>query len=280
MIAAIDRHDRGEIAARAVAADRELARIAAVFADMVAHPLRRDFGVVDRCREPVFRRQAIADVDDDRTGLIGDARGMGVMGIEAADDPAAAMEINHRARRVPALRTDDADRNLAARARDGCVDDRADLDLGDRVELPAHELGAGAALGAGGRGIEAGNSRGFPLAVDFLQVGIEHWGILFHVPKQIICGRSAAFGLPRNNALSVIASPGEAIPSRRERPVPRRLAPGPDTMRVASGRMASPRLATTDYQSTDPPHDAGLTRTRSITIDWPGFGASMSLVAK
>src|SRR5580700_6005268 len=93
-IAGDETHHRGEIAAGAVAADGEALAVDAEGYGLPRDPRSRREAILDRCRKFVFRSEAVIDRDDDASRPIGKMAAEAVMGVEIADDPAAAMEVD------------------------------------------------------------------------------------------------------------------------------------------------------------------------------------------
>ena len=100
-IAGMQRNDRGEIAASAVAAHRKAGGIDSDVAGMARDPFRSGDGIVDRGREFMFRREAIVDRDHDHLTFVGERAADHVVGFEIADHPSAAVK-EHKARRCAA----------------------------------------------------------------------------------------------------------------------------------------------------------------------------------
>ena len=65
------RHDGGEIAAGAVAADQQLRGVDAELLRIGGNPFRRRDGVIDGGGEFVLGRKAVVDRDDDQLALMG-----------------------------------------------------------------------------------------------------------------------------------------------------------------------------------------------------------------
>ncbi len=84
---------------------------------MGSDPLRHGPAILERGRELVLGGKPVVHRDDDALGPGGEAARDHVLGIEIADDEAAAMEIgDHRKRPCP-FRGIDTHRNFARRAR-------------------------------------------------------------------------------------------------------------------------------------------------------------------
>ncbi len=128
--------DRGEVAARALAADGHPRRVAAQPGGVGHHPLGRRVGVLGGGRILVLRRLAVGDRDDDALGRVAEGAAGGLVDVEVGDHPAAAMEIDqHRERPVP-LGGIDPGEDLAAR-RPG------DQDVANPAHRLRHRLGDG-----------------------------------------------------------------------------------------------------------------------------------------
>ena len=168
LVAAADRRDRREVAARAVAADGQLLSRAAEPAEMGRGPAHGGERVLDALREGVLRRQAIVDVEHHDACAIGQPDSMRLMAVDVADDEAAAVEEDERADRRPFGRGHAFDQDLSVRARS-----RKALELAGRQGRPGIEERADAArpLAADrpvAAGVEAGDAARLPFA---LQVG-------------------------------------------------------------------------------------------------------------
>ena len=92
------RNHRGEIAAGAVAADAQPRRVDAELSCIVGDPFRRGDDVLDAGGKFVLGREPVIDGNDNELTFVGQLTAHHVMGIEIADDPAAAMK-EHQARR-------------------------------------------------------------------------------------------------------------------------------------------------------------------------------------
>ena len=95
-VASQQRHARGQAAAGALAADRDPVGVHAELRGVLGHPHQGGVAVLERGRERVLRRQAVVDGDHDRTDLGGDPAAVRVVQVEAADDEAAAVEVDQR----------------------------------------------------------------------------------------------------------------------------------------------------------------------------------------
>ena len=117
-IAALDgRHGR-EIAAGAVAADRQRFARAAQPAKVGVRPFGAGDGILDALRERILRRQPVIDVDDDNARAIGKPDRMGLVAVDIAEDVTAAVEIDQRADRRAFDRLHDLDGDRPVRTRD------------------------------------------------------------------------------------------------------------------------------------------------------------------
>ena len=88
------RHDRREVAARAVAGDDDRT------AELLGRPLGRRVRVVGRRGEAMLRREAVVDADDAGPRLVREVAHSRVPGVEVADDPAAPVEVHDGPGRV------------------------------------------------------------------------------------------------------------------------------------------------------------------------------------
>src|SRR5690606_18501998 len=124
-------HAGGEIAAGAVAADRDARRIDVQLRRVGGDPTVGGDAVVIGGGELVLRRQAIVDRDDGAVGLLGEQTAERVVAVQAADRPAAAViEDEGRLWLLRFARHIDAGRDVARGAGDPDV-----LDLGKRYRL-------------------------------------------------------------------------------------------------------------------------------------------------
>ena len=92
--------DGGQVAARAVAADREPGRVAAELGDVLGGPAGGGEAVVDGGRERRLGREPVVDRQHDDVGLAADPAALVVVGVEVADDEAAAVEEHQRRERA------------------------------------------------------------------------------------------------------------------------------------------------------------------------------------
>src|SRR5262245_64059643 len=86
--------DGGDVPARAPPADREPPRYAAKRLGVGCDPANRGEPVVDRRREPRFGGVPIVDGDDDGPRLHAQVTTERIVGIETAEHPAAAVEVD------------------------------------------------------------------------------------------------------------------------------------------------------------------------------------------
>lgn len=84
--------DRGEVAARGVAADRDQGRVGAQVFGVLDGPAEGGDGVLGGDRGGGFGGEAVVDRQDPYAGLGRDVAAVRVVGVEVADDPAAAVE--------------------------------------------------------------------------------------------------------------------------------------------------------------------------------------------
>ena len=119
---------RGEIAAGAVAGNRDAVGIDAEFVRRALHEGERCAAILDGRREFVFRRQPVVGGDDDAGRRVGEPAADLVMRVEIADHPAAAMQIEQRrsAGRCRALPAIDPERQRAAGSGDDALAERCD----------------------------------------------------------------------------------------------------------------------------------------------------------
>ena len=107
------RHDRGEVTAGAVTADRYSRRVTAEFAHVRGCPLQRGGGVFGGGGPRVLRTESVGDGDDDGGDTAGQRAGHDVAGLEAARGPPAAVVPDDDGERVSV----GARRSLAAAIR-------------------------------------------------------------------------------------------------------------------------------------------------------------------
>ena len=86
--------DGGQVAAGGVAGHAG-AVVAAELGGVLDHPVRGGHGVLDRRRERVLRREAVVEGDHHRATVLGDGAAGQVVGVEVADDEAAAVQEQH-----------------------------------------------------------------------------------------------------------------------------------------------------------------------------------------
>lgn len=139
--------DGGEVGARAVTGDGDAGGVESEFRAVAGDPADGIHGVVDGGGEAVFGREAVIDGEDGGSGSEGKAPAGGVMGVEIAKGPAAAVEVNE-----DGLRGFDG-RAVEAGA-DGIERQVADAEEGQRFgvgEVPEFGGGAGIRDGHGGQ---------------------------------------------------------------------------------------------------------------------------------
>ena len=123
---AIARHQRdrrGEVAARAVAADGDPGGVDAEIGRVARGPKGCRVRVLGRGRELVLGRQPVVDRHHHASRAVGDRATRRVVGVETADDPTPAVEVDERGerRRGRVLRPVDAHGNRAFGAGHGAV---------------------------------------------------------------------------------------------------------------------------------------------------------------
>ena len=133
---------------------------------MLGSPFRRRVGVVRGRREGVFRREPVVDRDDGALRLVGERAAAGVLAIEVADDPAAAVEVDEQGQAVAGGAVD-TDRDLAGRPRDRAVFDvldglRLDAGVAPAPRWPRGSLPARACRAAARPSPPAGRARPAP----------------------------------------------------------------------------------------------------------------------
>ncbi len=139
--AAVARHQRdgrGEVAAGAVAGDDDAARIDAQVCGVRGHPLQRRVAVVQPGRKLVFRREAIVDGHHLAAHAVGERAAGGVVAVEVAGDPAAAVQPDQQRERAGARvtrRVRAGAHGLAVAAGQVELLDRADHLLGWRQQV-------------------------------------------------------------------------------------------------------------------------------------------------
>jgi hypothetical protein len=101
-IARSDRHHGREIAAGAVAADRQAACIEAQRRGLAAHPARGGQHVVDGGGKAVFGAHAVVDRDHRAPRAVGQLPAQHVVRVEIADDPATAVVVHQHRQRAGA----------------------------------------------------------------------------------------------------------------------------------------------------------------------------------
>jgi len=101
-VAQRDRHHRGQVAAGAVAADRQARGIDAQLGGVITHPARGRDAVVHRGGETMLGSHAVVHRDHGAAGGNGQLAAQRVVGVQVADHPATAVEVHqHRRRGLP-----------------------------------------------------------------------------------------------------------------------------------------------------------------------------------
>ena len=122
----------GEVAASAVAEDRNTVGVATDVGCVRVRPQQRGVAVLDGNREPELGRTAIVSGDDHATAVVRDAATGAVVRVEIAEHPPAAVEKHHDRSGLVGRRPVHAHRDLAAVDRDRVVGDVVDrFGLGD-----------------------------------------------------------------------------------------------------------------------------------------------------
>jgi hypothetical protein len=98
-VACRDGHHRGEVAAGAVAADREPRRIDAERGRMALDPSSGGDAVVDGGWKAMLRPHPVVDRHHRAARAVGELAAQGVVGVEVADDPAPAVKVDERRQR-------------------------------------------------------------------------------------------------------------------------------------------------------------------------------------
>jgi len=101
-LAGQQRDGSGEVAAGAVAADGQAGGITAELAAVLGDPLDRGVAVFETGRESELGGEAVLDRDDDAGGQVGEGPAGVVVGLDAADDPAAAVVVDEDRERLEA----------------------------------------------------------------------------------------------------------------------------------------------------------------------------------
>ena len=135
-VAAMQGGGQGQVSSGTVAGKNEAT--GAQLAEPGADPLERRHTVLVCRREGVFGREAVVDLDDHRWSTGGDARGLVLVGVEAAENPSSAVYEEDHGLRL-ADRSLDAQRHRVTVGRHGGVRDRADGVGGSAVDRQ-HEL--------------------------------------------------------------------------------------------------------------------------------------------
>ncbi len=174
LVAGAQGHHGGQVAAGAVAADRDARSIAAEVAGMLGRPAQGGEAVVRRGGEGVLRRQAIVDRHGDAAGLHGEDPRHLVVGVQVAQDEAAAVHEHQHRQVVLGVRPVDAQLDVAARPRDVLVDHLGDgrgLEVGGPGAAHAHPQDLERHLAERGRGFGLGE-QGRELRIDGHQVNL------------------------------------------------------------------------------------------------------------
>ena len=146
---AVARHlgdDGSQVAAGAVARDRDEGGVGADALGMggalLGDPLCGGVGVFSGGGIAVFGRQAVIDGDDGAADAVGQRAADGVVGVQVADDPAAAVVVDDGRQRGFGEHRVETDRDLAVGARDAHVGD-----VMDRFGLSLRAQGGGGGAG-------------------------------------------------------------------------------------------------------------------------------------
>ena len=101
-VASQQREPGRESAARAAAVDRDAVGVDAELVGLLVQPGQRGVAVLETGGEGVFGREPVLDRHHDHAELARQRRGAGVLGVDAADEEPAAVDVDdcgHRARR-------------------------------------------------------------------------------------------------------------------------------------------------------------------------------------
>ena len=140
-IAGQQRHHRGQVAARAVAADRDARRIEPEARGVGRHPQQSRVGVLDRRRVLELGREPVVHRRDRAAGRVDDGPADAVVGVEVADHPAAAVVEDQHRMRADAGGLVHAHRDLAAGDRHAMIGHRGHLlERAERGGARAHGL--------------------------------------------------------------------------------------------------------------------------------------------
>ena len=138
------RDDRGEVAAGAVARDRQPLGVGAERGRVGGEPADRAGRVLEPGRERRLGREPVVDADDDRARRVGERAHDGVEGVDRAEHPAAAVQVDDERQRAVALRAGTGAPGSSPRG-------RLDLEvahLRDRLARSGHLLRLGLVAGA------------------------------------------------------------------------------------------------------------------------------------
>ncbi len=176
----------GQVAARAVPADRQPGRVGAEFGGVLGDPLGGGGRVVHGGREGVLGGEPVARRDGDAADGVGQAAADRVAGVERAEGPAATEQVEQDGQRGCGCgigsgsgsgsggRVVDPQWQWAARARDGEL-----LDGADRFRVPGGGPDVGEVGGAGlgeGAGVERGRTCFGALPAQGLGLGVQWQG--------------------------------------------------------------------------------------------------------
>src|ERR1017187_964106 len=84
----------GKVSAGTIASDEHAGRIGAQFRGMFGNPARSGMSVLNRGRKRILRRQAILHRHDDSGGFFAQEPADGVVRLDAAAHPSAAVEVD------------------------------------------------------------------------------------------------------------------------------------------------------------------------------------------
>ena len=138
LVARQEADDRPEVAAGAVAADREPARIDAERSAVVGDPSRRGEAIIDRRGEFVFRAHAVIDRDNSAFRAVREMAAHRLVALDIANDPAAAMKEHEHGQDAGRHGTVEPRRDRPAGSRDRDV-----ARLGDRHRVGRERLAPG-----------------------------------------------------------------------------------------------------------------------------------------
>jgi hypothetical protein len=121
--------DRGEVSPCAVAAHSHSPRVEVELVAVRGDPERHGLGVQDRCGERVFGGEAVGNRDDRDTRLARDRAAELIVAVEAADHPAAAVEVDEHSKRARPLRRCETNADRPRRTRHLSILNPSDLRL-------------------------------------------------------------------------------------------------------------------------------------------------------